>query len=297
MQGASSYSGIVDQAFWYILGISALLLAGITAVMIWFAVRYSRKRNPTASQIHGSLLLETLWTVIPTLLVLSMFWYGWTGFRQMRAIPEGAMPILVTARMWSWSFQYPDGRTSPELVVPLGRPVRVELRSLDVIHSFFVPAFRLKEDAVPGRVNKAWFQATKVGEFGLFCAEYCGDRHSRMLAKVRVLPEAEFAAWQAARPAVVEGPELLAAKGCTSCHSLDGTRMIGPTFKGLLGRQETVVEAGAERALTVDEAYLRRSVLEPKAQVVKGFDPVMPEQRDQLNDEELEAVIATLKGL
>ena len=297
MQGASTYSGIVDQAFWYILGISALLLAGITAAMIWFAVRYSRRRNPNPSQIHGSLLLETLWTVIPTLLVLSMFWYGWTGFRRMRAVPTDALPVQVTARMWSWSFQYPDGRQSPELVVPVGRPVKVELHSQDVIHSFFVPAFRIKEDAVPGRVNHAWFQATRPGEFQLFCAEYCGDQHSKMLTKVRALPEAEFAAWQAARPAVAEGPELLTAKGCSSCHSLDGSRLVGPSFKGLLGRRETVVEGGAERSVTVDEEYLRRSILEPKAQVVKGFDPVMPDQRSQLTDEELEALLRTLKGL
>jgi len=297
MQGASSYSSIVDQAFWYILGVSAVLLVGITAVMIWFAVRYSRRRHPEAAQIHGSVLLETLWTVIPTLLVLTMFWYGWTGFRRMRDIPDEAMPVKVSARMWSWSFEYPDGRRSADLVVPQGRPVRLELTSKDVIHSFFVPAFRLKEDAVPGRVNTAWFQSDRPGDYQLFCAEYCGDNHARMLGTVRVLPAADFAAWQANPPAVKRGADLLAEKGCTSCHSLDGSRLVGPSFKGLMGRSGTVTTAGVDRAVTVDEAYLRRSILEPRADVVKGFSPVMPEQRDQLSDEELDEIIATLKGL
>jgi cytochrome c oxidase subunit 2 len=297
MQGVSSYSGIVDGAFWYILGISAVLLVGITIVMIWFAFRYSVKRNPNPAQIHGSVALETLWTVIPTLLVLSMFWYGWTGFKRMRDVPQEAMLVKVTARMWSWSFEYPDGRRSQELVVPVGRPVRLELHSKDVLHSFFVPAFRLKEDAVPGRTNHAWFQADKAGSYDLLCAEYCGDQHSKMLGTVRVLPDADYATWQANPPAMVTGPELLAAKGCTTCHSQDGSRMVGPSFKGLMGRKEVVVETDGESEVTVDEAYLRRSILEPKAQVVKGFDPVMPEQRDLLSNEELDEIIKVLQGL
>ncbi len=227
MQGASSYAGLVDQAFWYILGVSALLLVGITAVMIGFAVRYSRKRNPNQSQIHGSVLLK----------------------------------------------------------------------SQDVIHSFFVPAFRVKEDAMPGRVNHAWFQSDKPGEYDLFCAEYCGDQHSQMLSKVRVLPAAEYAVWQANPPTVLAGPDLLAAKGCTSCHSLDGSRLVGPSFKALAGRRETVTSNGVGKEITVDEAYVRRSILEPKADLVKDFDPVMPVQRSQLTDEELDEIVRTLLGL
>jgi len=297
MQGVSSYATLVDQAFWYILGISAVLLVGITAVMIYFAVRYSRKRNPVATQIHGSVALETLWTVIPTLLVLTMFYYGWTGFRVMRAVPEDAMPVKVTARMWSWNFTYPDGRQSPELVVPVGRPVKVELGSQDVIHSFYVPAFRIKEDATPGRVNHAWFQAEEPGEYDLFCAEYCGDQHAKMLTKVRVLPAAEYASWQASPPAQATGTALLAAKGCTSCHSLDGSRLVGPSFKALAGRKETVTSSGVDKEITVDEAYVRRSILEPKAEIVKGYDPVMPDQRGQLSDAEVEEIVRTLLGL
>ena len=297
MQGVSSYATLVDQAFWYILGISAVLLVGITAVMIYFAVRYSRKRNPVATQIHGSVALETLWTVIPTLLVLTMFYYGWTGFRVMRAVPEDAMPVKVTARMWSWNFTYPDGRQSPELVVPVGRPVKVELESQDVIHSFYVPAFRIKQDVVPGRYTSMWFEATKPGEYHLFCAEYCGDQHAKMLTKVRVLPAAEYASWQASPPAQATGTALLAAKGCTSCHSLDGSRLVGPSFKALAGRKETVTAGGVDKEITVDEAYVRRSILEPKAEIVKGYDPVMPDQRGQLSDADVDEIVRTLLGL
>jgi len=292
MQGASTYSSIVDQAFWYILGVSALLLAGITATMIFFAVRYSRRRNPKAAQIHGSVALETLWTVVPTLLVLSMFWYGWTGFRQIRDIPADAMEVVVKARMWSWLFEYEDGRQSQELVVPAGRPVRLALESQDVIHSFFVPAFRLKEDCMPGRTNQAWFQADLPGEHDLFCAEYCGDQHSKMLSKVRVLAPADWAEWQASRPdPAALGAELLSLKGCVSCHTTDGSRLVGPSFKGLFGRRETVLRDGAEHEIVADEAYLRRSILDPGADVVKGYDDVMPSQRGLVTDEELAALV------
>lgn len=298
MQGASSYANLVDQAFWYILGVSGVLLIGITAAMIIFAVRYSRKRNPKASQIHGSVALEVLWTVIPTLLVLSMFWYGWTGFKVMRTVPEGAMKVTVTGRMWSWLFEYEDGRQSQQLVVPAGVPVSLALQSQDVIHSFYVPAFRLKEDCVPGRTNRAWFRADDPGEYDLFCAEYCGNLHSQMLGKVRVVEPAEYAAWQAERPdPAQQGAQLLQLKGCVSCHTTDGTRLVGPSFKGLFGRRETVLENGAEREIVADEDYLRRSMLEPGAQVVKGYDNVMPSQQGQVSEEELQAIVDVIKGL
>jgi cytochrome c oxidase subunit II len=298
MKGASSYAGIVDQAFWFILGTSVVLLAGVTAAMIWFAVRYSRKRNPKASQIHGSVALETLWTVIPTLLVLAMFWYGWTGFRVMRNIPEGSMEVVVHARMWSWLFEYEDGRQSEELVVPVGVPVALSLKSQDVIHSLFVPAFRLKEDCVPGRTNRAWFQSDLPGDYDLFCAEYCGDLHAQMLSKVRVLEAADWATWQASRPDPAEqGEQLLALKGCVTCHSSDGSRLVGPSFKGLFGRRATVIASGMEQEIVVDEAYLRRSITDPGAEVVKGYENVMPAQGDLISPEELEAIIEVLKGM
>lgn len=296
MTGASTYSGVVDNAFFFILGTSVVLLVGVTAVMIFFAVRYSRKRNPVASQIHGSVTLETIWTVIPTILVLIMFWYGWTGFRVMRDVPEGAMEVNVTARMWSWLFEYPGGQASAELVVPVDQPVKLNLRSEDVIHSFYVPAFRIKEDANPasraGKENYLWFQADKIGEYNIFCAEYCGDQHSKMLSKVRVLGAADYQSW-------LSNPrgdqDILKLKGCMACHSLDGGKLVGPTFKGLFGRKEAVLSDGQERQIVADEAYIRKSISLPNADVVLGYQPVMPPQ--SLTEEETVQIIERLRAL
>ncbi len=294
---ASSYAGVVDDAFIFILGTSIVLLIGVTLTMLFFAFRYSRARNPVAAQIEGNMVLETIWTVIPTGLVLMMFWYGWTGFRIMRDVPEGAMEIEAIGRMWSWAFRYPDGHTSDELVVPLHQPVRLTLTSEDVIHSFYVPAFRIKEDVMPvarpENRNHLWFQAEKTGEFNVLCAEYCGERHSKMLSKVRVLPQEEYDNWLAA--AAVTQVDILKLKGCTACHSLDGSRIVGPSFRGIFGSTETVVSGGTEHQVVVDAEYVRKSLAEPLADVVKGYPPAMPPQ--QLTDDEIAAVIARLQEL
>lgn len=297
MNGASSYSALVDEAFIFILGTSVLLLLGVTAAMIYFVVKYRRSKNPNPAQIEGSVTLETLWTVLPTILVLVMFYYGWAGFKVMRDIPDDAMPVTVRAQMWSWVFEYENGKQSTELIVPTGRPVKLNLESVDVIHSFFVPAFRLKEDCVPGRNNKAWFTATRDGEYNIFCAEYCGERHSAMLGIVRSIPPREFDKWLGVDPGPPEGAQLLAIKGCTACHSLDGTKLVGPTFKGLWQRKEIVLTDGVPREIIVDEEYLRRSMLEPNADIVQGYpEGQMPAQGPLLKEGELEAIIEVLKG-
>ncbi len=295
--GASSYSSLVDQTFWLILGSSVILLLGITATMILFMVRYRRARHPEAAQIEGSVRLETLWTVLPTILVLVMFWYGWAGFKVMRDVPEDAMKVTVYAQKWSWIFEYESGMQSAELVVPTGEPVALDLVSNDVIHSFFVPAFRLKEDCMPGRVNTAWFESTRDGEYDLFCAEYCGDRHSAMLSKVRSLPRPVYDQWVADGGGGMVGTKLLTLKGCMACHSLDGSRLIGPSFKDVFGREEWVLTDGERRRIVVDEDYIRRSLREPNADVVEGYDPVMPPMTGIVNDEELETIIQILKSL
>jgi len=298
LEEASSYSGLVDRAFVFILGTSVLMLVGLTATMIWFLVRYRRSKNPKPAQIKDNYTLETLWTVLPTILVVVMFYYGWAGFKVMRTIPEDAMEVTVHAQKWSWMFEYADGRTSPELVVPTGRPVALHLESSDVIHSFYVPAFRLKEDCVPGRHNRAWFQATKDGEYNVFCAEYCGDRHSAMLTKVKSIPAREFDEWMGVAPAIPQGRDLLAAKGCTACHTLDGSKLIGPTFKGVWGRTETVVlPDGTKKQIVVDEDYVRQSVMDPASEVVEGYQNLMPPQGALVSEEELQAIIEALKEL
>ncbi len=297
MNGASTYSGLVDNAFWFILGSSLIMLVGITLTLIYFLVKYRRSKNPNPAQIEDNRKLELLWTVLPTILVMVMFYYGWAGFKVMRDTPDDAMEIIVNARMWSWSFQYPDGSQSAELYVPTGQPISLKLRSADVIHSFFVPEFRLKEDCMPGRENHAWFETTRDGTFDIFCAEYCGDLHSQMLSKVVSLPPAEFDRWLVDNASNISPEFLLQVKGCNACHSVDGRKGIGPTYKGLFGKTETVVTDGEVRQVVVDEAYIRHSILEPQADIVQGFDPVMPPMKDQISPEEIDILIEYIKLL
>ncbi|NCQ35084.1 cytochrome c oxidase subunit II [bacterium] len=297
MNGASSYAGLVDRAFIFILGTSVLLLVGVTAVMIGFIIRYRRSKNPNPAQIEGSATLETIWTVLPTILVLVMFYYGWAGFKVMRDIPDGAEQVTVKAKKWSWLFEYENGKESTELMVPVGRPVALNLTSSDVIHSFFVPAFRLKEDCVPGRTNHAWFEAIRPGRFDLLCAEYCGDQHSAMLSKVVAVPADSFDAWLGLDSGPPTGRQLLDLRGCAACHTIDGKKLVGPSFKGVFGEKVTVMTDGVERTIEVDEDYLRRSILNPKADLVGGYEDKMPEQRDLVTDEEVEAIIKFIKGL
>lgn len=290
----------VDKVFLYIFGIAALLLVGITATMIWFIIRYHRRRHPQAAPSpRSSIWLETVWTLVPTLIVLSMFWYGWNGYLALVNVPADALKIDVSARQWSWTFTYANGKTSDRLVVPAGKAVRLAITSEDVLHSLYIPAFRVKKDAVPGITTYVWFRATEPATHDLFCAEYCGVAHSAMITTVEVLREPEFERWlsQTAEPAEMEdGQALLARFGCKACHSLDGTKMIGPTFRGLFGRRITVQTDGKARELVVDRDYIRRSILEPGADLVTGYPPVMPSFKDRMSVEDLEALVEFLAG-
>ena len=193
--GASNFVNSTDTTFFFIVAVSVFFLIVITVSMIYFVIKYSRKRNPRAKNIHGNIPLEVTWTVIPTILVLIMFWMGWAGYKQLANAPDDAMNVDVTAQMWKWSFKYPNGVSSDTLYVPVNKPVKVLLHSRDVNHSFFVPAFRVKKDVIPNRNNSAWFMADRVGTFDIFCAEYCGLNHSHMLSKVVVMPQDSFNNW------------------------------------------------------------------------------------------------------
>ncbi|RKZ14196.1 cytochrome c oxidase subunit II [bacterium] len=297
LSGASSYAGLVDRTFWLILVSSVILLVGITAVMIWFMIRYRRSRNPNPAQIEGNVTLEAIWTILPTILVMVMFYYGWAGFKVMREIPDGAFPVTVRAQMWSWSFIYPDGRVLSELIVPVGKPVKLKLESADVIHSFFVPAFRLKEDCVPGRANRAWFQAERPGDYTIFCAEYCGEEHSAMLSTVKAIPVEEFDEFYGGEWDRPQGVDLITVRGCVTCHSLDGSKLIGPSFKGIWGSTETVITDGQERRIIVDEEYIRRSILTPAADLVAGYQNLMPDQSALVDSVDINSIIEFIKEL
>jgi cytochrome c oxidase subunit 2 len=301
--GWTNLSGSVDSVFLFIMGISLVLLVGVTGTMVFFAVRYRRDRHPRAENIEGSLVLEIVWTVVPTLLVLAIFWFGWKGFVYMRTVPKDAMLVKVTARMWQWGFEYENGKTDGVLKVPVNRPVKLAITSADVLHSLSIPAFRVKEDAVPGRENYLWFKPETTGTYDLFCTEYCGMGHSAMVTKVVVLPDAEFQAWYqkapqaAGKQAAPDGARLFAEKGCSACHSIDGSPTVGPTLKGLFGRKVMVLTGGKEREITADADYVRKSLIDPHADVVKGFPPIMPPQKGVLTDAEIDAIIEYLKTL
>jgi cytochrome c oxidase subunit 2 len=300
--GASNFVQGVDLTFIIILGISVFFLVTITAAMIYFVIRYRRKKNPKASQIEGNNTLEIIWTVVPTILVLIMFYYGWIGYKPMRKVPADAIPVNAIGQMWIWSFEYPNGKKSAELVVPLNKPVKLNLISRDVLHSLYIPAFRIKEDVVPGKDNYMWFIAQQEGEYDLFCAEYCGERHSYMLSKVKVIPEAEYIAWLDKSDVPADehpGLTILKQNACISCHSLDGSRIIGPSFKGIYGHEvEVITETGEEKTVMVDDEYIRSSVYEPNKEVVKGYNKgLMISYKEQLKEEQVQQIIEFIKTL
>ncbi len=289
----------VDKAFYVIFGISGVALLGITVAMVYLVWRYNRKRQPLPiSQKDHNIWLEITWTVIPSILVMVMFWYGWEGYLSLRRIPDNAIPVTASARMWSWLFTYENGKTSDKLYVPVGEPVKVRLVAEDVLHSFYVPAFRVKRDCVPGMDNYVWFVAEQPGSYDVFCAEYCGVAHSQMVTTVEAIPAPEFAAWLTVKPAVADaGRELLQKHGCLGCHSMDGTRMVGPSFQGIGGRQVAVTSNGETRTLTTDRNYLEKSILEPGADIVEGYPPAMPTYDGRIPDEELSGIVDYLMGL
>lgn len=193
--GASNFVESVDGVFLLSIIISVFFLVLITSLMIYFVFKYNRKRNPKAVNVHSNTLLEVTWTIIPTILVLILFWYGWIGYKEMVDIPEDAMTVEVTAQMWLWQFKYETGKVTDSLYVPVNKAVKLILTSNDVSHSFFIPAFRVKKDVYPGTQRTTWFRATKVGEYDIACSEYCGLNHSYMYSKIFVMTESEFKNW------------------------------------------------------------------------------------------------------
>ncbi len=300
--GATGISGrVVDDVFLYIVAVCIILLALITFLMVYFVLRYRRAKHPKPVDIEGSTWLEITWTVIPTLIVLTMFYYGLTGFQFLKRVPPGSMVVKVISRQWSWLFQYENGIQDTELRVPLGTPVKLLLTSQDVIHGFYAPAFRIKQDAVPGMTNYLWFQPTQLGTFDVLCTQYCGLEHSHMLTKIVVLPEEEFAKWYQARPektapgGTALGVKLYQEKGCIGCHSTDGSPRVGPTFKGLFGKTEEVNKAGKETKVVVDESFIRDYIENPNVMRIEGYPPIMP--KVSMTDEERNALVDYIKSL
>jgi len=304
---ASNFVSGVDNAFILILAISFIFLIGLTFTMLYFIYKYNRKKNPVATQIEGSTKLEIIWTIIPTLLVLVMFYYGWAGWIPMRKAPDDSFNIKVISRMWNFTFEYENGKMTDTLFVPMNKAVKLNLTSLDVIHSLYIPSFRVKEDIVPGREKMAWFIAQKEGIYDLFCAEYCGLNHSYMINSVKVMPEEQFNAWYVDTTKrevttidspTANGQRIMKNIGCFACHSIDGTKLVGPSFKGIYGAKHMVVSGKEEREVLVDDEYIKRSIYDPNADVVKGFNKgLMLPYTSQLSDDDIAHIIEYLKTL
>ena len=302
-QGASNFADGVDIAFAVIFGISFILLIGLTAAMLYFLYRYHEKRNKEADQISGSTKLEIIWVIIPLIIVLVMFYFGWQGFAPMRKnVPEDAKVVTAIGRMWEFEFDYGNGKLSRDtLVLPVDKPVRLNLVSEDVNHALFIPAFRVKEDMVPGYDNFLWFIPTVKDTFQIFCAEYCGILHSQMLGKVVVLDEEGFETWlenivvtdRAAEPI---GLQILRRNACIGCHSLDGSQVLGPSFKGYWGSERTVITRQGEMTVIADEEYTRTQIYQPNLMQLKGFPAgLMQSYEGIVSEEELQQIIDFLK--
>lgn len=297
----STVAGQVDTLFDFILWVSVLLFVLVTGATIFFAIKYRRRGAESRTTPYvESLGLEITWTVIPTILIMVIFVWGFKDYLRLHIVPAHSMEVKVTGQKWFWSFSYPDGPTTVgEMIVPVNQPVKLLMSSQDVIHSFFVPNFRVKMDVLPNRYTITWFEATHIGEFQLYCTEFCGKGHSSMLGKIKVLPLEEYNKWLEASSGPQEGEtmvdfgaRLFVKNACVTCHSLDGSKNVGPTFLGLFGRREAL-EGG--KTLVVDENYLRESMLSPRAKVVLGYDPVMPTFQGILKDVDIDGLIAYIK--
>lgn len=302
-EAASTEAFNADNLYNFILWGSVLLFIALTVAVGYFLYKYKRtEQNQVASkQITHHDALEITWTIIPLIITMFIFVWGYKGYLSMTVPPANATEIRVTAKKWMWQFEYPNGnRGIGELVVPVNTPIRLVMSSEDVIHSFYVPNFRIKRDVIPNRYTRIWFQATKPGNYQLFCTEFCGDGHSEMLGTIRVVTPEGYQKWlqeansSSDMPLHELGEKVYASKGCNACHSLDGTAKVGPSWKGLYGATRKFTDG---KSLIADDNYIRESIMDPKAKVVAGFQPVMPTFAGLLNDREVTGVIEYIKKL
>ena len=300
----SHIAGRVDSVFIFITAVGLFFFLLTQGSLIYFALRYRRRKKEEEAEtpyITGNFMLETVWVVIPSLLILAIFYYGYVVFMEIRTPPAGAAEIVVTARQWMYQFKYPDGRQEVNQVrVPVGKPVKFVMTSQDVLHGFYLPSFRVMQDILPGRYTYLWVQPMKEGTYDIFCTQYCGTGHSEMRAAMVVMAEKDYQAWLTgekkaeAKPLAEQGEELVEKSGCLSCHTTDGKPKIGPTFKGLFGSTSHFTDGTSAVA---DENYIRNYILQPNVKVIKGFPPIMPTFKGILKDDDITAIIAYLKTL
>jgi cytochrome c oxidase subunit 2 len=294
---ASTFAPMVDGVFWELMAITAFFTVLIAGLLLRFAIKYRRRSEEPPKPIEGSLRLELFWTIVPLVIVLYVFYRSTSVFFTMITPPADTMEVYVVAQQWMWKIQHVGGqREINTLHVPVGRAVKLTMTSQDVIHSFFVPAFRIKQDVLPGRYTTLWFEPTRVGRYHLFCTEYCGTGHSTMIGTVEVMEPRRYQEWlqgQADGSLAAEGRKLFQRLQCVACHSADA-KVRGPLLEERYGK-EAPLEDG--RKALADDDYLRESILNPRAKVVAGFRPVMPPFAGQVSEDEVVQLIAFLKTL
>jgi cytochrome c oxidase subunit 2 len=298
-QEASTMAGRVDALFFFLVAVSVFFASLICILIVVFALKYRRRSEDDRPQvISGNLHLEILWTTIPLALTMVMFVWGAKLFFVTNDPPDNALEITVVAKQWMWKVQHPEGQSEiDELHIPAGRPIKLVMTSQDVIHDFFVPAFRVKKDVLPGRYTTLWFEATKPGSYHLFCAQYCGTQHSGMVGRIIVMEPAEFQTWLSGGGTGVSmagaGEKMFQRLGCATCH-LPNDSGRGPSLVGLFGRK---VELQGGRSVIADETYIRESILNPQAKVVAGFQPIMPTFKGLISEDGITQIIAYVKSL
>lgn len=294
---ASTAAGNVDALYIFLIIVSGMMTLLVFTAIIIFAARYRHRRGVLAEQIEGSIPLEVTWSIIPLGVFMVIFAWGALVYFHSRTPPRDATDVYVVAKQWMWKLQHAEGqREINSLHIPVGRDVRLIMTSQDVIHSFFVPAFRMKQDVLPGRYTTAWFHATKAGTYHLFCAEYCGTQHSGMIGDIVVMEPAQYEAWMSGGnpgPLSATGEKLFAELGCATCHRTD-TQGRGPTLQGVFGKPVMLQDG---RTVVADENYLRESILDPGAKIVNGFKPVMPTFQGLVSEEQVNALVAYVKSL
>lgn len=296
---ASTIAGDVDALYFFLIAVSAFFTILIAALVAVFAVKYHRRHpDQVGAGITGSLPLELLWTIIPLGITMVMFFWGASVYYRLARAPRGAMEIYVTGKQWMWKAQHPDGRREiNQLHIPVGRPVKLIIGSEDVIHSFFIPAFRTKMDAVPGRLTNQWFEATRAGTYHLFCTEYCGLQHSRMIGSVIAMEPSAFQEWLALGPSerspAQQGEQLFTDLGCITCHREDALGR-GPSLVGLFGKP---VQLQSGETVVADENYIRESIMNPQAKIVAGFQPLMSTFQGVVSEEQVLQLIAYIRSL
>lgn len=298
---ASSLSPHVDGLLYFLLAITIFFSVLIAALIIFLAVRYRHGNNTVdrTDEGGGHLWLELTWTAVPLVIVLVVFGWGVHVFYKMKQIPPDALEIFVVGKQWMWKIQHPDGQTEINaLHVPVGQSIQLTMISQDVIHNFAIPAFRIKQDVLPGRYTRQWFQATKTGVYHIFCNQYCGTLHAAMIGKVYVMEPHDFQRWLSGEKASkdsmsAEGAELFSRMGCASCHLPSG-RGRGPSLVGLYNKS---VALATGQVVKADEAYVRESILKPQAKLVPGYAPSMPTYQGQLQEQSVLELIAYIKSL